>query len=1337
MKTTGWLLDCYVKTGSNHAVLWIKNESGEMLRVTDHFNPALYIEPRSIESGVNIHQLLDGATGVESVEWVEKQTLVSNSRKKKKRLLECRFETPHHFNMASRVLEKHPLVKDLYNVDLLPIQLYLYTKLGIEPTSRVEVEYDGDERIQGVSKLVSPDDPEDHQFSPPPFTSLYFDLHPTSTSLTPLPQRDPIQFLELISPDGKEKIQATLDGREDEIIERFIEIVRESNPDFLFAPEADNFTLPYLKTRADLLGIDLQLGREGTGTLSDRIKKFGLYLCPGRVCLDYSNYGYSFDDSGWGVGGLVERSQFACLPPSISGRWTANRVNDSRICFELIRRGHVIPKNRGAFEFIRSLSEIHERDRGGMIFSPKIKQVHYNVAELDFDSMYPNLIINRNISFETVTPDGVDVDRADAILPYVTKRALDRRLYFKRQRKNFPKGSQEWTWCEQRQAALKLVLVCVTPDTRVMMADGTEKKIRELEHTVDQCVVSFDPESRKVGPGSVTDYISLQSQSGFEAYRIDAESGRTITATGDHPFYTQRGWVNARDLREQDFVAVNPKAVMHEEPTEVLDESILVSEEDIARAAPSHSDVSMAVQRLKARKLLPLLTTDVRLPIIGRLMGHIFSDGALSLSYGQKRKCSKIYTRSDKMVCLSAGKQEDINELIEDIGRIGFEVPAGATQHRVSSGVIYNTNGSEHRFIQDGLSVVFTCAPLWLLLKSLGCPVGEKASVSEEVPEWIFRGPRIVRREFVAAYLGGDGSKPLWDKEGFAAPYFCLAKVLDLEENGLKFAWQIADMLKEFGVEIGTVQSHPERGRMRKDGKKTTAIIGRTRSSYDNLLRLYGEIGVRYSKTKETSANYVAEYLRIRKQVTDSNRNRVIKCNGATIAAPEKSKVVLDFLKENNDKAFYTTELTSALSRFGVTHQDIWFALGKLDKQGLLAKANERKYKVPVVVTLAGVNAQSILQQRLEEDFDPRYSFFVRWVRMATIGLEGTGLVWERIVKKEFAKDVTDVRDLKVSPNHSFIANGFVTHNCIYGTSGCCWNRFGNVLAFEEINRSAREVLIRAKDCAQKKGFEVIKGHTDSLFVKKPDATKAEYEELAREISELVGLPMSLDHHYKFLILLPQEGAGISDIKMEAMTRYFGLLWSGEVLARGIEIRRHDTPKFIKDFEAKLIQTLFDCSVAEEVRTKGYESSLELVTNEIDRVMTGELSKEDLIVSKILRKPLSEYNSLFPHVTAGLQLASHGKLLRAGDVIDYIIKDSGHVNPLCRTVPYELAEEKIAYDRGKYRDLLLDAAETILGTFGFSRDLYNYRRAESYDWLKQVYADRRKEALAEVELEEA
>lgn len=56
--------------------------------------------------------------------------------------------------------------------------------------------------------------------------------------------------------------------------------------------------------------------------------------------------------------GLVGRSRFSFLPPTIAGRWTANRINDSRVCFELINRDYVIPEKKGNFEYYRTMKEL-------------------------------------------------------------------------------------------------------------------------------------------------------------------------------------------------------------------------------------------------------------------------------------------------------------------------------------------------------------------------------------------------------------------------------------------------------------------------------------------------------------------------------------------------------------------------------------------------------------------------------------------------------------------------------------------------------------------------------------------------------------------------------------------------------------------------------------------------------------------------------------------------------------------------------------------------------------------------------------------------------------------
>ena len=53
---------------------------------------------------------------------------------------------------------------------------------------------------------------------------------------------------------------------------------------------------------------------------------------------------------------------------------------------------------------------------------------------------------------------------------------------------------------------------------------------------------------------------------------------------------------------------------------------------------------------------------------------------------------------------------------------------------------------------------------------------------------------------------------------------------------------------------------------------------------------------------------------------------------------------------------------------------------------------------------------------------------------------------------------------------------------CLYGSTGSLWNRFGNVLAFEEINRLSREVLIKTKDIVQQLGYELVYADTDSIY---------------------------------------------------------------------------------------------------------------------------------------------------------------------------------------------------------------------------------------------------------------
>ncbi len=274
---------------------------------------------------------------------------------------------------------------------------------------------------------------------------------------------------------------------------------------------------------------------------------------------------------------------------------------------------------------------------------------------------------------------------------------------------------------------------------------------------------------------------------------------------------------------------------------------------------------------------------------------------------------------------------------------------------------------------------------------------------------------------------------------------------------------------------------------------------------------------------------------------------------------------------------------------------------------------------------------------------------------------------------------------------------------CVYGYSGCFANRFGNIATFEEINRIAREKLVETMNIALEEGFQVVYADTDSIFVKREDASREDYERLAYEISRKIGFPLALDHHYKFVVFLKRR----TDPRIEVAKRYFGKLQDGSLHYRGIELRRQDTPPFIKDFQEKLMRILFDADSIEEVRRRQLAKALAYVEEAYRRVKSGRVDWRKLVISKRLNKGVREYRCNLPHVTVAKQLSLRGLKPAPGSLMEYIILNEAEANPYRRVASIAfLKEGGASYDREKYAELLLEAAETILGVFGFNKERF-------------------------------
>ncbi|WP_277543671.1 type B DNA-directed DNA polymerase [Haloarcula laminariae] len=125
------------------------------------------------------------------------------------------------------------------------------------------------------------------------------------------------------------------------------------------------------------------------------------YNVPGRAIIDESNTFFYGETNLDGVLDLVSRSKKPVQElawASIGNVLTAIQICEAHDC------GVLVPWNSWRHEFFKPMGTLHDADRGGFIFAPEVG-IHENVHELDFSSLYPNIICTRNVSPDVIRCD--------------------------------------------------------------------------------------------------------------------------------------------------------------------------------------------------------------------------------------------------------------------------------------------------------------------------------------------------------------------------------------------------------------------------------------------------------------------------------------------------------------------------------------------------------------------------------------------------------------------------------------------------------------------------------------------------------------------------------------------------------------------------------------------------------------------------------------------------------------------------------------------------------------------------------------------------------------------
>ncbi len=252
--------------------------------------------------------------------------------------------------------------------------------------------------------------------------------------------------------------------------------------------------------------------------------------------------------------------------------------------------------------------------------------------------------------------------------------------------------------------------------------------------------------------------------------------------------------------------------------------------------------------------------------------------------------------------------------------------------------------------------------------------------------------------------------------------------------------------------------------------------------------------------------------------------------------------------------------------------------------------------------------------------------------------------------------------------------------------------RFGRIEAHEAVTTYGRECLLRAKEAAEEMGYTVLHVYVDAVLIQKPGVKSIEeVQPLLKEILDRTGLPIALDGIFRWVAFLPST----QDSRVSVANRYFGVFQSGEVKARGIDLRRHDTCPFIKATQEKMLEILAQASGMEDLPEK-LRDVRRCVRRQLAALRSGRVPLEQLVVRQTLSRELELFKTPSPAAVAAAQLQEAGKPLRPGQTVRLLYM-RGEIRARAWDLPGPIDPRTI--DIPEYQKLLLRAVETIEGPF--------------------------------------
>ncbi len=287
--------------------------------------------------------------------------------------------------------------------------------------------------------------------------------------------------------------------------------------------------------------------------------------------------------------------------------------------------------------------------------------------------------------------------------------------------------------------------------------------------------------------------------------------------------------------------------------------------------------------------------------------------------------------------------------------------------------------------------------------------------------------------------------------------------------------------------------------------------------------------------------------------------------------------------------------------------------------------------------------------------------------------------------KKELTKNLEDNTKRARSNAFKLLANSYYGYQGFFGARYYCREAAAATAAFAK--KSIKDAIKKI----EKNNHKVIYSDTDSIAFLKQNKTEKQIKELFKKInSSLPGImELELEGFFKRGIWVSKRTT-----KTGAKKKYALIDKKDNIKIRGFETVRRDWCQLSREVQNKIIELI--------LKNGNEKKALKYLKETIKKIKQRKINTKELIIKTQLKKPISEYKTISPHVVAAKKMKQKEIPVKQGGVIEYYIAESKENKKLVRE-RVKLPSESGEYDIEYYLNhQIIPAVENIFDVFNIN-----------------------------------